>query len=69
VRQLFKLILEEQPGLRSVVSTVIYDLANESSLTVERANDIISGAELVKFERAAPMIRQLDPQPDTHDDQ
>jgi hypothetical protein len=63
-----KLILEEQEALRSILIT-IYDLANKSSLTLERVNHIISSADQVKFERAARMIRQLDPQPDTHDDQ
>ena len=64
-----KLILEELAALRGIVSSVIYDLATESSLSVERMNEIIVHADQTKFERAAQIISQLlKRQPDTRHD-
>ena len=61
-----KLILEELAALRGIVSSVIYDLATGSSLSVERMNEIIAHADQTKFERAAQIISQLlKRQPDT----
>ena len=54
-----KLILEELAALRGIVSSVIYDLATESSLSVERMNEIIAHADQTKFERAGQIISQL----------
>ena len=59
-------MLEELAALRGIVSSVIYDLATESSLSVERMNEIIAHADQTKFERAAQIISQLlKRQPDT----
>ena len=59
-------VLEELAALRGIVSSVIYDLATESSLSVERMNEIIAHADQTKFERAAQIISQLlKRQPDT----
>ena len=61
-----KLILEELAALRGIVSSVIYDLATDSRLSVERMNEIIAHADQTKFERAAQIISQLlKRQPDT----
>jgi hypothetical protein len=59
-------LLEELAGLRSIVSSVIYDLATGSSPSVERMNEIIAHADQTKFEHAAQIISQLlKRQPDT----
>ena len=44
-----QMLVEELTALRSVVSSVVYDLATESSLSVERMNEIIAHADQVKF--------------------
>jgi hypothetical protein len=54
-----RLFLEELVALRSIVSSVIYDLASEHSLSVERMNQIIAHADQVKFERAGKIIEQV----------
>ena len=54
-----RLILEELAALRSIVSSVIYDLATEPSLSVERMNQIITHADQVKFERAVETFNQF----------
>jgi hypothetical protein len=52
-------VFEELAALRGIVSSVIYDLATESSLSVERMNEIIAHADQTKFERAAQIVNQL----------
>jgi hypothetical protein len=54
-----QMLLEEFTALRSIVSSVIYDLATESSLSVERMDQIIAHADQVKFERAGKIIEQV----------
>jgi hypothetical protein len=52
-------LLEELAALRSIVSTLMFDLVTGSSLTEERMHEIIAHAEECKFERAAHIVRQL----------
>jgi len=52
-------VFEELAALRGIVSSVIYDLATDSSLSVERMNQIIAHADQTKFERATQIISQL----------
>ena len=52
-------LLEEFAALRSIISSVMFDLATQSTLTTERMNQIISHAEQSKIERASHIIGQL----------
>jgi hypothetical protein len=52
-------VLEELSALRSIVSSVIYDLVTESGLRVERMYQIIAYADEMKFQRATHNIREL----------
>jgi hypothetical protein len=52
-------LLEEPAALRSIVSTLMFDLVTGSSLTEERMHEIIAHAEEFKFERAAHIVSQL----------
>jgi len=52
-------LIEEFVALRSIISSVMFDLATQSTLTTERMNQIIAHAEQSKFARASQIIGQL----------
>src|SRR5262249_48590651 len=52
-------VLEELAALRSIVSTLMFDLLTESNLTEERMHQIIAHADQCKFERATRIVSQL----------
>lgn len=52
-------VLEELAALRTIVSTLMFDLATGSTLTTDRMDQIITHAEQSKAERAAHIIHQL----------
>lgn len=52
-------LLEEFAAMRSIISSVMFDLTTQSTLTTKRMNQIIAHAEQSKFARASYIIGQL----------